>query len=66
MLCIEKSGKNANLVKEDETKEEGILMMANEDVPMNSDVIWYLDTSASNHMCGNKNLFLDIYTGDRR
>jgi len=51
---------NSNLVEEDETKEEGILMMANEDVTLDSDMILYLDTGASNHMCGHKHLFLDI------
>jgi len=49
-----------NLVEEDETKEEGILMMTNEGVTLDSDMIWYLDTCASNHMCGHKHLFLDI------
>jgi len=30
---------NANLVEEDETKDEGILMMANEDITLDSDMI---------------------------
>jgi len=47
-------------VEEDETKEEGILIMANEYVTLDSDMIWYLDTGASNHMSGHKHLFLDI------
>jgi len=51
---------NANLVEEDETKDEGILMMANEVVILDSDMVWYLDTSVSNHMCGNKHLLLVI------
>jgi len=51
---------SANLVEEDETKEEGILIMANEDVTLDSDMIWYLDTGASNIMYGHKHLFLDI------
>jgi len=51
---------NANIVEKDETKEEGILMMANKGVTLDSDMVWYLDTGASNHMCGHKHLFLDI------
>ena len=53
-------GANSNLVEEDETKDEGILMMANEDITLDSDMVWYLDTSANNHMCGHKHLFLGI------
>ena len=51
---------NANLVEEDETKDEGILIMANEVVILDSEMVWYLETGASNHMCGHKHLFLDI------
>ncbi|XP_068466655.1 uncharacterized protein [Phaseolus vulgaris] len=51
---------NANLVEEDETKEEGILMMANECVILDSDMVWYLYTGVSSHMCEHKHLFLDI------
>jgi len=49
---------NANLVEEG----EGILMMANEDITKysDSDMVWYLDTTSSNHMCGHKHLFVDI------
>ena len=49
---------NANLVEEDETKDEGILIMANEVVILDSEMVWYLETGASNHMCGHKHLFL--------
>jgi len=51
---------NTNLVKEDETKDERILMMVNKGVTLDSDMVWYLDTSTSNHMCGHKHLFFDI------
>jgi len=47
---------DANLVEED----EGILMMANEGILTNNDMVWYLDTSASNHMYAHKHLFVDI------
>ena len=40
MLIEKKVGKK--IVKEDEMKDEGILMMANEGVIMDSDMVWYL------------------------
>jgi len=51
---------NANLDEEGETKDEGILVMANEGISLDSGMEWYLDTHASNHMCGHKHLFVDI------
>jgi len=47
---------DTNLVEE----VEGILMMANEGITLDNDMVWYLDTGDSNHMCGHKHLFLDI------
>ena len=48
---------SANLVEEDETKDKGILRMANEGITLNSDMVWYV---ASNHMYGHKHLFIVI------
>ncbi|XP_071714530.1 uncharacterized protein [Rutidosis leptorrhynchoides] len=48
---------NTNLVTEE---NESILMMAYEDSIPNKDIEWYLDTGASNHMCGHKNWFVDM------
>ncbi|GKB91626.1 retrovirus-related pol polyprotein from transposon TNT 1-94 [Tanacetum coccineum] len=60
---------STNLVKED-VKVDGIVMMAyevdgtvimtNEEVALEIDTIWYLDTAASNHMCGDKRLFVEM------
>jgi len=51
---------NADLVEKDETQDEGILMMANEGVTLDSHMVCYPNTGASNHMRGYKHLFLDI------
>jgi len=51
---------NVNLVEEDETKDEGILMIVNEGITLDNDTVWYLNTGASNHMCGHKCLFVYI------
>lgn len=58
---VEKKGEeNENLVEEFERKDEKILIMANKDVTLDNDMVWYLDIGARNHMCGHKNLFVDI------
>ena len=38
---------------------EGLLLMAQED-NINNDTLWYLDSGASNHMCGHKYLFKEM------
>lgn len=49
---------DVNLVKENETKDEGIPMMTNEGITLDSDMVWYLDTGTSDLMCGHKHLQL--------
>jgi len=56
LLCQEDSGRRCNLVEED----EGILVMTNKDITIDSDMVWYIDTGASNHICGHIHLFVDI------
>ncbi|GKA33631.1 retrovirus-related pol polyprotein from transposon TNT 1-94 [Tanacetum coccineum] len=43
---------NTNLVTEEEAKDE-FLVMANINTNIDSELIWYLDTGASNHMYGH-------------
>ena len=51
---------NANLVTEEEAKDDGVLMKAHVGTITDSDMVWYLDTGASNRMCGRKHLFVDV------
>jgi hypothetical protein len=48
-----------NLALEDETNE-GFLLMAQNEVKINNDTLWYLDSGASNHMCGQEYLFKEM------
>jgi hypothetical protein len=45
-----------NLVTEEETKE-WLLMMAYDVKDTNNEIIWYINTGVSNHMCEYKHLF---------
>ena len=45
-----------NLALEDVTNE-GLLLMAQDEESINNDTLWYLDSGASNHMCGHEYLF---------
>ncbi|GAU10379.1 hypothetical protein TSUD_422780, partial [Trifolium subterraneum] len=48
-----------NLVLEAEANE-GFLLMAQNEINTNNDTLWYLDSGASNHMCGHKHLFKEM------
>ncbi|GMI80153.1 hypothetical protein HRI_001684600 [Hibiscus trionum] len=48
-----------NLALEDEANE-GFLLMAQNEVNDNNDTLWYLDSGASNHMCGHEHLFKEM------
>jgi hypothetical protein len=43
-----------------EEKVDDVLMMAYNESNSESETVWYLDTGASNHMSGHKNLFVEI------
>jgi len=60
LLYQEEIRRKCKLVEEDKTKDEGIIMMANEGITIDNDMLFYLEFDATNHMCGNKHLFIDI------
>ncbi|KAM2341818.1 hypothetical protein ACFX1X_014282 [Malus domestica] len=48
-----------NYVKE-EKKDNGIMLLACKNNDGNQDYTWYLDTGASNHMCGRRSMFVEL------
>ncbi|KAM2556520.1 hypothetical protein TB2_013736 [Malus domestica] len=48
-----------NYVKE-EKKDNGIMLLACKNNDGNQDYTWYLDTGASNHMCGKRSMFVEL------
>ncbi|KAG8474810.1 hypothetical protein CXB51_031511 [Gossypium anomalum] len=49
-----------NLTTKYEEAKEGFLLMAHNEVNTNNNMVWYLDTGASNHKCGHKHLFKEM------
>ncbi|GJZ37786.1 retrovirus-related pol polyprotein from transposon TNT 1-94 [Tanacetum coccineum] len=49
-----------HLVTEPQVEESGILLMAHEEQILEVDTMWYLDSGASNHMSGQKDLFVEM------
>ncbi|KAE8701290.1 hypothetical protein F3Y22_tig00110548pilonHSYRG00706 [Hibiscus syriacus] len=54
--CYKYGGRNNNLALEDEANE-GFFLMAQNEVNINNDTLWYLKLGASNHICGHEYLF---------
>ncbi|CAL1382291.1 unnamed protein product [Linum trigynum] len=48
----------ANNVQEEEVK--GTLMLSHQGDEKPKDNMWYMDNAASNHMCGKRNMFVDM------
>jgi len=46
-------------IEDEEVDDSPMLLVCNMEEP-SSDNIWYLDTGCSNHMCGKKELFLEL------
>ena len=48
-----------NLALDDATND-GLLLMAQNEDNINNDTLWYLNSGASNHMCGHEYLFKEM------
>ncbi|KAA0032745.1 double-strand break repair protein MRE11A-like [Cucumis melo var. makuwa] len=57
---------NANYAEKDEESGDSSLFLACKSAETCENSAWYLDSGASNHMCGSKSMFveLDEYVGD--
>ncbi|GKA62900.1 retrovirus-related pol polyprotein from transposon TNT 1-94 [Tanacetum coccineum] len=55
-----------HLVTEPQVEESGILLMAHEEQISEVDTMWYLDSGASNHMSGQKDLFIEMIEVNRK
>nr|GEV11403.1 retrovirus-related Pol polyprotein from transposon TNT 1-94 [Tanacetum cinerariifolium] len=55
---VKRTEEKTNLVTE--VEESGVLLMAHEESISKIDTMWYLDFGASNHMSGQKDLFVEI------
>ncbi|KAK2456950.1 putative mitochondrial protein [Trifolium repens] len=51
--------KKANYVEEI-SQEDGTLLLAHKDNERGGDNQWYLDSGASNHMCGRRSMFVEL------
>jgi hypothetical protein len=51
---------NANFVAKEETKNNDVVLLANKENGPEKKNVWYLDTGASNNMCGYKYMFTKL------
>lgn len=58
--CYKKAAESSNLKEENDVAEENLFLACLSAERTTYVDVWYLDSGCSNHMTGNKNLFLDI------
>jgi hypothetical protein len=51
---------SANFVAKEETENNDVVLLANKEIGPEKENVWYLDTGASNHMCGYKYMFTEL------
>ncbi|KAJ4769831.1 polyprotein [Rhynchospora pubera] len=55
--CHDKKEENEKRV---EKVGDGVVLLASKEAAPNQETVWYLDTGASNHMCGYKHMFTEM------
>ncbi|XP_074298462.1 uncharacterized protein LOC141629343 [Silene latifolia] len=58
---VGRGGESSNFAESEEISEEISLLTVSEEKEESSNNMWYLDTGCSNHMCGDKKAFSDLY-----
>jgi hypothetical protein len=51
---------NANFIAKEEVENNDVVLLANKENGPEKENVWYLDTGASNHMCGYKHMFTEL------
>jgi hypothetical protein len=51
---------NANFVAKEETENNDGVLLTNKENYLEKEDVWYLDISASNHICGYKHMFTEL------
>jgi hypothetical protein len=52
--------KRKMMKKKEEKGGDGVVLLASKEVDPNNESVWYLNTGASNYMCGYKYIFIEI------
>ena len=53
-------GEQVNYLEKESNEVGPTLLLAYNGLDENQSNVWFLDTGASNHMCGKKNLFVEL------
>jgi hypothetical protein len=59
-ILKKKVEENTNFIAKEETENNDVVLLANKENGPEKENVWYLDTGASNHMCGYKYIFTEL------
>jgi hypothetical protein len=51
---------NVNFIAKEEIENHDVVLLANKENDPEKENVWYLDTGASNYMCGYKYMFTEL------